>query len=73
MTDFILTPIVYDRRKVALWIEVELLFTPDFAKKVKERYSDLLCMADQTLWPSPEVLNFLELTQHEEGFVWQPR
>lgn len=73
MTGFILTPTTYNRREVALMIEVALLWAPDFAKKVRERYSDLLCMADQTLWPSPEVLNFLELTRHEEGFVWQPR
>lgn len=73
MTTFILKPRTYTPHEVALMVQVALLWAPEFAAKVNEVRHDLLCMADQTLSPSPEVLSVLELTPHEEGYLWQPR
>lgn len=66
-------PIHFDRRQVALMVELSILEIPDFAKQVGEIKTRVKLMAAGILDPTPSVLKHFELVKVDRGYQWTPR
>jgi hypothetical protein len=66
MTALAMKPIHYNRRQVALMVQVAAHFDPDFAGQAGE-------IIDGSLDPTLTVLNLFSLRAEGEGYVWNPR
>jgi hypothetical protein len=66
-------PIHYNRGHVALIVKYALFLCEDLAKKIGEAADRLALIAAGTIDPTPAVLNYFELHQEGDGYVWYPR
>ncbi len=66
-------PIIYDRRQVALMVEVATLLDPEFRKLADE--GEWICLLKYCeAKPKRAALKFLDLHRvRRGGYVWNPR
>jgi hypothetical protein len=72
MKPFIIKPISYDARQVALIVRVALYFAPARLQE-RETAANLDKIAAEMMEPSPAVLEYFGLRVRGEAFVWNPR
>jgi hypothetical protein len=73
MKRFVMKPIRYNRRQVALMVKVADFSSVSFAAQVGEASALILEMAAGELAPTPAVLRHFGLESEGRSYVWNPR
>lgn len=73
MKRFVMKPIRYNRRQVALMVKVADFSSVSFAREVGEEPARILQMAAGEIAPTPAVLRHFALKAEGRSYVWHPR
>ena len=73
MKPFVMEPIRYNRRQVALMVKIAAHFSVSFAAQVGEASTLISKMAAGELAPTPAVLRHFGLEAEGRSYVWNPR
>jgi hypothetical protein len=73
MKPFVMEPIRYNRRQVALMVKIAAYFSVNFAAQVGEASALILEIAAGELAPTPAVLRHFDLKAEGRSYAWNPR
>jgi hypothetical protein len=72
MNPFTTKPIRFERREVALMVQIVALYVPNLPKTTGETASRIPLIAAGIIDPTPAILKFLNLQMQGDGYVWHP-